>query len=147
MSRAFTGRDMLLTMVGFFGLVITVNMVMAHYASSSFGGTVVENSYVASQKFNGWLQDARDQKTLGWQADQSLAADRHVVLTLSGAAGSFTASAVAEHPLGRAPDVALAFAESDGALRSTTALPPGRWNLRTSVRRGGEVVRLAGPVQ
>ena len=64
---------------------------------------------------------------------------------LRGSPGSFTASAVAEHPLGRAPDLDLRFvAGADGTLRSTEALPPGRWNVRTTINRGSETVRLAG---
>ena len=37
--------------------------------SSTFGGVVVENSYVASQDFNGWLDEARAERALGWDAD------------------------------------------------------------------------------
>jgi nitrogen fixation protein FixH len=148
MSRPFTGRDMAFVIVGFFGLVVAVNFTMAWFARDSFGGLVVDNAYVASQKYNGWLAAARDQERLPWQAEQGLGADRHVTLSLKGAGGSFTATAVAEHPLGRAPDLALAFATgADGTLRSTEALPPGRWNVRTTVNRGSETVRLAGALQ
>lgn len=34
-------------------MVIAVNVTMAFYASSSWSGLVVENTYVASQEFNG----------------------------------------------------------------------------------------------
>ena len=148
MSRPFTGRDMTLVITGFFGLVIAVNVTMAWFARDSFGGLVVDNAYVASQKYNGWLAEARAQAQLPWQAEQRLGPDRHVTLALRGSPGSFAATAVAEHPLGRAPDLALTFAaEADGSLRSTEALPAGRWNVRTTVKRGNEVVRLAGPLQ
>lgn len=148
MSRQFTGRHMALAMVGFFGLVVAVNFTMAWFARDSFGGLVVDNAYVASQKYNGWLAEARAQDALPWRAEQGLAADRHVTLALHGSAGSFSATAVAEHPLGRAPDLALRFAAgADGSLRSTEALPPGRWNVRTTVNRGNETVRLAGALQ
>ena len=58
MSRPFTGRHMAMILVAFFGVVIVVNLIMARYASSTFGGIVVENSYVASQEFNKWLDEA-----------------------------------------------------------------------------------------
>lgn len=148
MNRGFTGRHMLMMMVGFFGLVIAVNMTMAYYASASFGGTVVDNSYVASQKYNGWLNAARTQQKLGWDAEQALAADRHVTLRMTGSGGGFQATAIAQHPLGRADDVSLAFTSAPGGeLRSTMPLPAGRWQVRTSVTRGNEVVRLAGTLQ
>jgi nitrogen fixation protein FixH len=148
MTRQFTGRDMLIAMVGFFALVIGVNITMAWLARDSFGGVIVENSYVASQKYNGWLAAARAQEQLPWRAEQALAPDRHVALAISGSPGSFTATAVAEHPLGRADDVTLAFAPAaGGGLRSTASLPAGRWNVRTTIRRGNETVRLAGALQ
>lgn len=148
MSRPFTGRDMAIVTVGFFALVIGVNITMAWFARDSFGGLVVDNAYVASQKYNGWLAAARTQEQLPWRAEQELGADRHVTLALHGSPGSFTATATAEHPLGREPDLALRFAAAaDGTLRSTEPLPPGRWNVRTTVNRGNEVVRLAGALQ
>lgn len=150
-TRGFTGRHMWLAMLGFFGTVIAVNFTMAWYASNTFGGTVVDNSYVASQKFNGWLQDSRDQAKLGWQADLGLDAARHPVLAMrSGGvtAPGFTASGTAHHPLGRAPDMALAFAPaSGGRLISAAALPPGRWLVRVTVTRDGQVLRLAETLQ
>ena len=55
MRREFTGRDMAKILVAGFGLVVAVNFGMATIAARSFSGTVVDNSYIASQKFNGWL--------------------------------------------------------------------------------------------
>ena len=52
----FTGRHMAMILVTFFGIVIAVNITMARYASSTFGGLVVDNIYVASLNFNGWLE-------------------------------------------------------------------------------------------
>jgi len=43
-GKPFTGRHMLAVLVGFFGVVIAVNFIMASYATSTFGGVVVENS-------------------------------------------------------------------------------------------------------
>jgi nitrogen fixation protein FixH len=54
--RTFTGWHMALILIGFFAVVVGVNLLMARFASSTFGGVVVENSYVASQQFNGWLK-------------------------------------------------------------------------------------------
>ena len=54
-----TGRHVAAIFVAFFAVVIAVNVLMASYAVGGFGGTVVDNSYVASQRFNGWLAQAR----------------------------------------------------------------------------------------
>ena len=64
-GRKFTGWHMTGILVAFFGVVVSVNVFMAQAAISTFDGTVVDNSYVASQKFNGWLDKAEAQKALG----------------------------------------------------------------------------------
>jgi nitrogen fixation protein FixH len=138
---AFTGRMFLGIMVAFFGVVMAVNIAMARLASGTFGGTVVDNSYVASQKYNGWLAKARAQDQLGWATPVSLDGARRVVITVPGAA--FAATGTAHHPLGRADDVPLAFAaDAQGRLVSTTPLPAGRWQVRLDVRSGRDVKRL-----
>lgn len=50
--KEFTGRHMLAIMLAFFGVIIAVNGVMATFATRSWSGLVVENTYVASQQFN-----------------------------------------------------------------------------------------------
>src|SRR3546814_4880371 len=64
--RPFTGRHAAMILIAFFGVVISVNIVMASFALSTFGGTVVDNSYVASQHYNEWLARADAQDRLGW---------------------------------------------------------------------------------
>ncbi len=65
----FTGMHMLVCMVAFFGVIIAVNVTMATFASSSWTGLVVKNSYVASQKFNAELAVAKVQAKLGWTSN------------------------------------------------------------------------------
>lgn len=146
MMHAFTGRHMWLVMLGFFGTVVAVNFGMAWLAGASFSGTVVDNSYVASQQFNGWLQAARSQRLLGWTVAPTLDDKRHVVLVDSRPGDTVTGLAL--HPLGRAPDMALHFALApDGHLHSRESLPPGRWQVRLTVRRASETARLAADVK
>jgi nitrogen fixation protein FixH len=138
---AFTGRMFLGIMVAFFGVVVAVNITMARLASGTFGGTVVDNSYVASQKYNVWLAKARAQDQLGWATPVSLDSARRVVIAVPGV--SFAAKGTAHHPLGRAAGVPLAFAaDTQGRLVSTTPLPAGRWQVRIDIRSGGDVKRL-----
>lgn len=145
MSRTFTGTHMLAISVAFFGTVIAVNMVMAVEASRTFGGTVVDNSYVASQHFNRWLGEARVEEERGWTASADRR-DGHLVLTLSSLAGALdgaAVTAVAEHPLGRRADVPLRFrAIGKGYYRSVETLPPGRWRLRLDIQAAGAHGRL-----
>lgn len=135
----FTGRHITAILIAFFGVVIAVNVLMARLASSTFGGVTVENSYVASQHFNRWLDEADAERALGWQASVAQAPDGRLSVRLTGVpAGPATVTAVARHPLGRLPDQTLQFAdEGDGGFISTSALPEGRWTLRLEVQAGG----------
>lgn len=134
----FTGRHFAVIIVAFFSVVVAVNLVMARFASATFGGVVVENSYVASQEFNGWLADARREAALGWTARASREADGHVAVTMDGdLPKGTTLTAVARHPLGREPDHALTFRHlPDDRFVSAQPLPPGRWKLRLEALSG-----------
>lgn len=136
MTKHFTGRHMLAVMLGFFGTVIAVNVTMAWFASNTFGGTVVDNSYVASQKFNGWLAAGRAQEALGWSVTVNLDESRHV--RASTGLGAATLSGIATHPLGRLPEQRLRFVHTgEGHYRSVAPLPDGRFLVRIKVSAGG----------
>ena len=136
MTRQFTGWHMATILIGFFGVVIAVNLVMARYATSTFGGIVVENSYVASQRFNGWRDEAAAQAALGWDAQVARTDGGKVEVTLTGAPGDVAVEAVARHPLGRLADEPLGFTSlGGGRFVSRETLPAGRWTLRLAVAR------------
>ena len=149
--KAFTGWHMTAILVAFFAVVMTVNFTMARFAMSTFGGKVVENSYVASQHYNEWLARAAEQDRLGWDKHVTLDAARHVRLSvrkndelLKGAQVTATLS----HPLGRAVPRSVRFApEADGTLRSLDAIPAGRWRIDLLVRRGAEEARYREDLQ
>ena len=136
--RPFTGRKLAAILVGGFGVVIGVNLVMAWQASSTFGGVVVENSYVASQQFNRWLDEAEKARALGWTAQASRRADGRVELAMTGVPAGAEVTAIARHPLGRLPSTSLTFAMTDGVLASRETLPAGRWTLRLSITAAGQ---------
>lgn len=149
--RPFTGWHMTAILVGFFAIVITVNVTMATFASSTFGGTVVDNSYVASQNYNAMLGRAAAQDRLGWDTEVSVDAARHVrlitrkqgvVLPLDGI------TATLSHPLGRVPATTVRFVpDGAGGMRSVEALAPGRWRLEAAVRHGQDEARYRRDVQ
>lgn len=145
-GKGFTGRHMLAIMLAFFGVVIAVNVVMATVAVRTFGGTVVDNSYVASQRFNRWLAEGRAQDRLGWTARVRLEEGRRIRVDLSdrsGPLGGAGVEAVARHPLGRAADVTLRLAAAgNGVYVSQETLPAGRWLVHLEIRRGANRVRM-----
>jgi nitrogen fixation protein FixH len=139
MTRGFTGWHMTAILLAFFGVIVAVNFTMATFAVRTFGGVVVENSYVASQEYNGWLRAARAQAKLGWKAKVALDPARRVTVevTVPGA----VVTGFAEHPLGREADVPLKFTGVE-SFRSEKPLPEGRWTVHLLVRRGAEQARL-----
>ena len=77
---------MLFTMLAFFGVIIAVNLTMAAFATRSWTGLVVKNSYVASQAFNRELEQAKVQAARGWTGDITYR-EGAVVLSLTDKAG------------------------------------------------------------
>ncbi|SIT76649.1 FixH family protein [Pontibaca methylaminivorans] len=138
----FTGRHMLAIMVVFFGVVIAVNLTMAFMARKSWTGTVVDNTYVASQEFNTRVAEGRAQAALGWDSDLAI---RDGVLTyhLTDAAGEAvitpadTATASFRHAAYEADDrSAVLVRQPDGTFSAPVDLPDGQWivEITTEVR-------------
>jgi len=151
MTRRFTGWHRAAILIGFFGVVIAVNFVMATSAVRTFGGAVVDNSYVASQRFNGWLGEARAQEALGWRLEAQGAESGALVVRLSGEGGPIEGAVVtveAEHPLGRLPGRSFALgALGAGRYSAPHALAPGRWRMRIAVRAQGHDARFLKEVR
>jgi nitrogen fixation protein FixH len=147
----FTGWHMTTILITFFGVVIAVNLVMARYAIGTFGGTVVDNSYVASQSYNRWLSAAEKQNQLGWTATVGLDRSRHVLVQVDKAGlplTNVTLSGIATHPLGRAPPITLSFAASPTrGYVAQQALPSGRWKIALTLKSGSDTFNLLEPVQ
>jgi len=150
-GRTFTGRHMTAILVAFFGVVIAVNFTMAWFASATFGGLVVENSYVASQKFNGWLQKAREERAIDWTLDVTRGPAGHLDVALAGSGRAIDTARIeilAQHPLGRLPDRSLLFRDlGAGRYESVQALPTGRWILRVEARAHGRVLHRIVDIQ
>lgn len=133
----FTGRHMAIIMVAGFGIVMAVNIAMASLAIGGFQGVVVENSYVASQKFNGWLDEADKARTLGWKVTPERGSDGHVVLRTEGVPQGTRFAAALRRPLGDKEFADLTFrAVGEGQWRSDQPIAPGRWLIRLSADAG-----------
>jgi len=142
MAREFTGYHMTGILVAFFGTVAAVNFTMAHRATSTFGGVVVENSYVASQNFNEWLDAAEAQKRLGWDIVPDWREDGRVLVQVTGPSHAASLRGAARHPLGREEPRSLVFdRQADGSFLSRETLESGRWLLRLELSDGAEIMR------
>lgn len=127
----FTGRHMLGIMLAFFGVIIAVNLTMATFASTSWTGFVVKNTYVASQEFNEKAERGRAQAALGWTGALSIegATVRYAIHDKAGASIALQLATVTfRRPTSDTEDRTIALA-ADGAAWSaqTEALHDGAW--------------------
>lgn len=134
-----TGRFVLGLLVSFFGVIITVNVTMAVFASRTWTGLVVENGYVASQHFNSDLAQLRRQEKLGWV--QHLAVrDGELAIEFTRRDGSpigrLAVAANATRPVGDHDDMKLVLVETrPGHYESQERLGPGRWLIDVTARK------------
>jgi len=130
----FTGWHMLLSMLAFFGVIISVNVTMAVLAGHSWTGLVVKNSYVASQHFNEDLAEARRQAARGWTS-KLVYGEQQFAFTLKDRDGQPVVLDDLKVSVGRPASemqdrtVALRHV-GDGGYRGDVALGPGIWMVR-----------------
>ncbi len=145
--KKFTGYHATIMIVSFFAVVIIVNLVMARFALSTFSGTVVDNSYVASQKYNQWLEQARTQQAHGWTVSPAVRTADKASIIIIGADGAplqgATMEAIAEHPIGQSEPFEINFIQAGtGEYQSVQTLPEGRWKLKIIITRDDKVMRV-----
>jgi nitrogen fixation protein FixH len=139
--REFTGRHMLLIMLVFFGTIIAVNLVMATFASTSWTGLVVKNSYVASQQFNEKAAEGREQAARNWKPVLGLKAGE-VSFRLNDSLGTQVplkaVSVTFRRPAYEAEDMVIDLTRrSDGVFAIQTAIRDGIWIIESSADFGG----------
>jgi nitrogen fixation protein FixH len=144
----FTGRQMLIITLAFFGVAAAANASLAYFANSSWPGLAVQNSYVASQQFNSRLAEARRQNALGWAF--ALEAGRDGLLlqarTAQGAPlQGLEVAAGVRRPTSEIEDRLLELAEREpGRYAVRRPLPAGVWEIELTATRndGARVTRL-----
>ena len=135
----FTGKHMLATMMIGFGIVAAVNFYMAARAVGGFHGSVGDNSYVASQKFNGWLEAAEASRALGWKAAAMRDEAGFVTVTTEDVPSGAQVSAELRRPIGEHAFESLDFAHmSDGTFRSDKEIDAGRLTMRLTIKSGDD---------
>ena len=147
--REFTGRHVLLWLVGFFVVVFAVNAVLVRAAISTFGGVETASSYRAGLQFEHEVAVAERQDALHWQVSGKLRRDGagQAVLDITardarGAAlAGLTADARLAHPADERLDRVIAVRTvAAGVFHGQAAAQPGQWDLIVDLYRGGERV-------
>jgi nitrogen fixation protein FixH len=142
-----TGWHVLWIMLGFFGLMFTVNGIFLYHAITSFPGEDVKKSYLQGLDYNSSLEAKAAQDLLGWSAAAGVY-DENLVFNLVDATGqpisARLVSVELRHPGSTAYDESLVL-ESFGSgdyVTNISELSAGRWDAQFQVfdSVGAEVV-------
>lgn len=129
-EKQFTGRHAAMIFVGAFGVIISVNLLLAFSAVRTFPGLEVKNSYVASQTFD---DRKAQQEALGWQV-AAKATGGLLILSIQDAAGRPVEVSNLDAVLGRAThvkdDITPDFQFDGAAYVAPVELAAGNWNIR-----------------
>jgi nitrogen fixation protein FixH len=140
----FTGWHMLAIMLAFFGTIITVNFTMAYFATSTWSGLVVKNTYVASQEFNGKTAAIKEMLATGIAGDLSVdTRGMRYRLTLPNDVPVVADSVLAhfKRPVGEHQDFELVLTPAgDGLYLAETAVLPGSWIVEIKATKGGKMI-------
>lgn len=138
-QKPFTGKHFAAILVAGFAVVMSVNFYMASRAVGGFHGTVVDNSYIASQHFNDWLDEAEVSKALGWEAVSVRDEEGYVIVETREVPATAMLKAELRRPIGTREYANLAFEPlGDGRYRSTEAVAHGRWTMRLFIEADGK---------
>jgi nitrogen fixation protein FixH len=146
--REVTGRTVLLWLVAFFGVVVTVNVVMARLAASTFGGVETEGAYKLGLAFNAELAAVRKQDNRHWVVAAHVERkgdDAVVKLAIADPAGNGIGGLDVDvrlvHPMDSRFDHSVTMTKAGlGQFRGEVAATPGQWDLVADFRRGEEHV-------
>ncbi|GHF19555.1 hypothetical protein GCM10017044_12820 [Kordiimonas sediminis] len=145
-KKPFTGGKFLLWVLGFFAVVISVNIVMAYFALGTFSGVVTDDAYSKGRDYNQTLEAAKEQAKLGWQAQfqaTSLSESEYALsVTLADKDGvpldDLTVSLELRRPARQDLDQTVSLARvGAGEYRGVVSLPlQGRWLVHITAQRG-----------
>ncbi|OWV84673.1 FixH family protein [Rhizobium sp. R693] len=143
-AQGFTGRHMLLITSAFFAVVICVNVTMAWFASSSWSGLVVENTYVASQEFNRKAEVMKAMAASGIVGELSLKDDViHYDIRNKDRSPAAVDEVTAnfKRPVGDHEDFQLPFSKvGEGRFEARHRLASGDWIVEVISRKGDAIV-------
>ena len=145
-GRPLTGRLVLLMIIGFFGVMLLVNAVMAIFAVKTFSGLDADNPYDTGLAYNKDIAAARAQGELGWTVE--------LTRTPNGAATEVTATVKDKsgqpvsgldvfmhffYPATRKLDrEVMASPVADGVYAAAAVLQPGHWDVEIDLKREGQ---------
>ncbi len=138
-----TGRMVLLTFIGFFAVVASVNAFMITQAVRTFSGVETENAYKAGLAFNQSIAAASAQDARGWGVEIARRApdSTDFTVTVRDRAGrsvtGVSLEATLQHPNDRRRDRPLAVvALGSGLFQAQAAPEAGIWDVVIVLHEG-----------
>jgi len=141
-----SGRMVLVTLVAFFAIIASVNVLMATLAIRTFGGVEAENAYRAGLEFARELGAAREQQARNMKVEIASKrlpdgkTDFRLIAENIDTVAGLPLRAIIEfrHPADRRRDHTVVMNHSGaGVFAAQSEIEPGQWNVRISVDRGG----------
>jgi nitrogen fixation protein FixH len=142
-TNPLTGWHMLAIVLGFFGVIVGVNVIMAIAATSTFPGLVVQNSYVSSQNYNELLDAARAQDAVRWQHELSVergVLEFRLATSVGVPANGLTVTAHVGRPSTTRADRDLTLVQDGEVYQAGEALPAGYWEVDIEAKRADALV-------
>jgi nitrogen fixation protein FixH len=143
-----SGRTVLFSLIGFFAVVIGVNVTMMTLAISTMPGTEVESPYLAGIRYNSEISAARAQEARGWHLTSHVdrAGDGRAVVVIEardrgGAPLTGLARSVKlARPTDQRADRTFSLGERTAGRYAGEAsdVAAGIWDLEVEADRGGE---------
>ncbi len=147
--RPITGRFVLCSFIGFFGVIAAVNATMMTLAIRTMPGLDVANGYVASQGMNREIDAMRSQTERAWTADVAAGLENNIApisISLSDRLGKpvtgLAVTARLAHPaLTRADHTGVLIERRPGVYTAELAdIQAGAWTLVVEASQRGERV-------
>lgn len=150
-NRSFrvTGRMVMLSVVGFFIIVIGVNVGMAFIAVETFSGLQTEKPYENGLAFNREIKKSQEQAALGWRVEELIirGADNVVDMEIAvrdeqaQAVKGLMISAIMKSPADYRKDCRSELIDdAQGKYRAQFPCSAGQWDVEIVARRGGDVI-------
>jgi nitrogen fixation protein FixH len=129
----FTGWHMLMLALGFFGVIIAVNVLLTVLSIRTWTGQVVEDSYVAGQQYEIDRVDHDAQRAAGWSSRFAYAAGLARLTVVDGGKNPVdlgAATLTVRRPIGDKDDRTLALTRTpSGNYEVRLDLAPGMWDV------------------
>lgn len=145
-GRPWTGWTVLLTLLGFFGVIFLVNGVMIYEALSTLSGVDTDSAYQAGLQYEQEVAQSKAQDARHWRVDASLtpfSGGERLDVSARDAAGQplggMQASAILERPTDRRFDQSVILVEdAAGRFHGSAEIAAGQWDLVIELTRHGE---------